>query len=146
MIGNWHWASKIIERNCERNFFVKNPFCLTFAKTYIIRVIPSYWLLVLDTQNNSDKQWNKQIFNPISDQRIFNIKNSKPVKMYVKYLKFVFHFKKKSVNMMTIGEGAAMTDNRIRVTKMCGAVNKKWLERKNRRSKEETEEVKQNGF
>ena len=32
--GNWHWAFKIIERNNERNFFVKTPYQKIFRSRY----------------------------------------------------------------------------------------------------------------
>ena len=32
--GNWHWASKIIQRNYERNFFVKIPYQKIFGGRY----------------------------------------------------------------------------------------------------------------
>ena len=61
--------------------------------------------------------------------------------MDAKNLKFVFSKKKKkrSVNITTIEAGAGMIDDR-KVTKVIGVINKKWLEGKNRRPKEETED------
>ena len=96
-----------------------------------------YWAPKITLISNETKIF----FIPISDQRIFNLKKFQ-TSIWRQVLEICILFKKKSIKIKTIGEGAGMTDDRIRVTKVFEAVNKKMagkgkrkIERGNRRSK-----------